>query len=281
MPAKVTVYRISGHTRSKVITEAMFKGIRKVGDAVEFKTSAAFVPNEGVAIFYGLAGKLSHAIKEQTEAGGTAVYIDLGYWGRRKGGRWSGYHKIVVNSRHPTAYFQNVEHAPDRLKTFGVHPAPWGEGRHILVAGMGPKAAQAEGMKDREWEIEAIRVLKEHTNRPIVYRPKPNAPKCSPIEGASFSPPTQALDAVLENCHAVVTHHSNVAVDGLVKGIPAFCAEGVSLPMGTSDLSLIEEPLRPDGRKQWLANLAYCQWSVAEMATGLPWAHLKNEGLLG
>jgi len=43
---------------------------------------------------------------------------------------------------------------------------------------------------------------------------------------------------------------------------------------------LIEEPYRPKDRAQWAANVAYCQWSVMEIQTGLMWQYLKAEGMI-
>jgi hypothetical protein len=35
----------------------------------------------------------------------------------------------------------------------------------------------------------------------------------------------------------------------------------------------IESPEMPD-RDQWLSDLAYCQWTPAEMRSGVVWKHL-------
>ena len=43
---------------------------------------------------------------------------------------------------------------------------------------------------------------------------------------------------------------------------------------------LIEAPPTLSNRLEWASNIAYCQWSIAEMKAGLPWQHLKSEGLV-
>lgn len=281
MRLDVSLYQIAGHRRSSIVVQAMAKGIRTVGDRPRIRPAVNYRPTGEIMVFYGLVGSLAKAIRRQQAHGGTAIYIDLGYWGRRDGGRYVGHHKIAVNSRHPTEYFQLYEHDDKRFRRLGVALEDWKEGgRHILIAGMGEKGATAEGGEAGEWERAAIAEVRKHSDRPITYRPKPSWKSAKPIEGTTFSPPEQPLEHVLDGAHAVVTHHSNVAVDGLVKGVPAFCLEGVASPLALSDLSMIENPDRTGERTQWVNDVSYCQWTVAEMAEGLPWRHLKDEGLV-
>lgn len=282
MPASVVVYRIHAHHRSDVVCTAMVKGLRKQGVQVleKYEHEYRHRPEAYAAVFYGLEGNLREIFKHYQRPEHRAVYIDLGYWGRRQGGRWAGYHKIVVNSRHPTAYFQTKQHSPGRFRQFGLHPKPWKSGRFILLAGMGAKGAWAENLGQEEWERTTLDKLKSFTDRPIIYRPKPSWKHAQPIPGTIYSPKIQPLEDVLKDCHAVVSHHSNVSVDALMEGIPAFTWDGVARCMSGQDLANIESPHQPEGRQQWAENIAWTQWNIDEMATGKPWLHLKSEGLV-
>lgn len=239
------------------------------------------------AVFYGLEGNCRQILTDYSKFG-TAVYVDLGYWGRREGGRWAGFHKVTLNGRHPTSYFQVRKHPPDRLARFHVEPKPWrAAGSHILLAGMGDKGAWAEGFRPEEWERAALTELRKFTDRPIVYRPKPSWKTAKPIAGTLYSPHNRPVEADLAGCWAVVTHHSNVAVDALVAGVPTFCWGGVAEPLSSKNLAEIERPYYPgresgeNDRAQWMADIAYTQWNIAEMRQGLPWRHLKAERLIG
>lgn len=283
MSAEVIVYGDETRRRSSTICEAMVRGIGRLGDKVEYRRELLYrKPEAEVAVFYGMSGNLHRIFDEYRAAGLTAVYIDLGYWSRRAiGARYTGYHKFSVNDRHPTAYFQKRKHDPARLAVHNVIVGPWrSEGKHVLVAGMGVKASEFEGFRHEEWERTAIGQIKAVTDRPIVYRPKPSCRQARPIDGTIYSPPTEGLDAVLADCHAVVTHHSNVAVDALLAGIPAFCSEGVAAPMSLRDVRRIEAPVMPVGREQWAADIAWTQWNLAEMTDGSAWRYLKDEGLV-
>lgn len=260
----------------------MERGIRAVGDYPVLCDENRYPgPDFGVAVFYGLRGRLRDAFNDYRRDGRKAVYIDLGYWGREHGGKLYGYHKFAVNARHPTAYFQNRSHPPDRANFLGIKAKPWRkDGRHILIAGMGPKAATFEGLQPEEWERQALETLRKHTERTIIYRPKPSWDAPQGLMGTVFSHRKQPLNEVLLDSFAVVTRHSNVAVDGLVEGIPAFCMEGVASVKGLQDLTKIETPAYPDGREQWVNDIAYQQWSLSEMGEGLPWRYLKDSGLV-
>lgn len=282
MPVNVTIFQIPGHLRSRAVCTAMAEGIRKAGDKVTIHAAHNYRQPEGdVAVFYGLAGKLSSVFADYPRAGRKACYVDLGYWGRKDGGRFAGYHKLAVNARHPTAYFQAQAHDASRAAVFGLKPEPWKrDGGHILLVGMGPKGSWAEGYKALGWETQALAALRKVTDRPIVYRPKPNWPNPPPLAGAIMAPKDQSLEEALVGCHAVVTHHSNAAIEALALGVPAFVVEGAALPMSLTDLTRIETPAYPEGRGQWLSDLAWAQWSIAEMGEGLAWRYLKDEGLV-
>lgn len=265
-----------------MIAEAMKRGIEVCGESVRIHPSHCYRrPEAEIAVFYGFDINLRKVFSDYRAAGKTVVYVDLGYWGRREGGSLSGYHKVVVNGRHATDYFQAVEHDSERADRLGLTIKEWaGQGDHIIVAGMSAKCAEVEGFTPSEWERMTVDELRRHTSRPIVYRPKPSWAAAEPIYGTLFEPGLDDLPRLLQNCHAVVTHHSNVAIDALLEGVPAFTTNGAASSLAFSDLSRIEAPWRPDGRRQFVRDLAYTQFTPAEMRAGIAWAHLKAEGLI-
>lgn len=239
-------------------------------------------PDHDVAIFYGLAEGLRKVFEDYKRTR-RAIYIDLGYWGRRKRTRWDGHHKFALNSRHPTDYFQKIVHPSDRFRSFRTHIKPWREptaNGHVLVVGMSAKAAAAEGFDAEEWEKNTIARLAQFTKRPIIYRPKPNWLGAHEIKGSIWGGGGVELEDAFKGCHAVVAHHSNVAVDALIAGIPCICPGGAASVLSGKTLDEIEDPPMPDGREQWAADLAYTQWSLEEMQSGAAWRYLIREGLI-
>lgn len=280
----IVIYFAQGVHRSMLVAQAMAAGARAARVPVSLRASVTYRgrPDHDVAIFYGLADGLRRVFDDYRRDR-RAIYIDLGYWGRRKRTRWDGYHKLVLNSRHPTAYFQSRAHPPDRFRSFGVDIRPWRRPEangHIIVAGMSAKAAAVEGFGAEEWERETIAKLGQLTKRRIIYRPKPNWLGASAIRGSVWLGRDVPLESALKGCHAVVAHHSNVAVDALLAGIPCICPGGAASVLSGHELEHIEDPPMPDGREQWAADLAYTQWSLEEMQTGAAFRYLLAEGLI-
>ncbi len=268
---KVACHYDPNSRRSIHLAQAMREGATKMG------LQAGMVPN-----FYGPAGDVGVAygwgnpglFDAYRAAGGHFVYLDLGWWGRKPiGAMLDGYHKVVVDGREPGSYFRG-SFPGDRIAHHGVRAAPWrASGRNVLLAGLSAKSAGTRGLRPQEWETRTAAALRQLTARPIIYRPKPSWTGATPIPKTIFSGPEQALDAVLRDCWAVVTLHSNVAVDALAAGVPVNVAEGVAREFSTP-LFQIENPRMPDGRDHLLADIAYCQWTPKEMANGQCWAHI-------
>lgn len=281
--ADVAVFVVRGNSRSRMIGPQLAIGAQNAGLRVMLLDSDRYHrPVSKVAAFYGYEGKSPQIMEDYIAAGRRVVFVDLGYWGRREGGRFEGFHKVAIDGRHPSDDQMSRAMPHDRLERFKLRIRPWAEnGEHILVAGMSDRISHTLGYEPGQWETETIQKIRRHTDRPIIYRPKPSWRTAFPIRGSEFRPAgTQTLEDALGKCWAVVTRHSNVAVDAIVRGVPVFAWDGAPAAMASQDLSQIENPYRPGGRKQWLANVAYCQWRVKEMSNGAMWRHLKAERLI-
>ncbi len=235
-----------------------------------------------LVIIYGCGpGNRAHYMRAR-ERGLPTITIDLGFWQRGGPRDTDAHYKVSVNWHHPQQYLMQLNCPPDRFKKFNrgsKEPTPWhNTGRQILLAGMGPKSFELYDMRSQEWDLWAVEEIRKRTDMAIVYRPKPswNSPK--PIPGTIFSNKNQNLDTLLLNTHLVITHHSNVTVDGLMKGVPAICPDGAASAICNSDFNTIEEPERPN-RKQFFYNLAYCNWSIEEMQSGECWRYIKEHVL--
>ena len=281
---EVAVWSLSGKARSQSIATALGAGASTIGYKALIRMDSAYRgPVGDIAAFYGFQKCFPKMMADYRALNKTVIFVDLGYWGRRHGGKINGFHKVSVNARHPNAYLMAKARASKRLEQSKVRVLPWKTGgKSIIVAGMSDKSAESYGLKPTEWESWAIAELKKHTKRPIIYRPKPSWRAARPIAGAEFQKPTSgdADASTFVDCHAVVTHHSNMAMDALINGVPAFCWDGAPTCMSLQDLAQIETPLRPDNREQWLANLAWCQFSVAEIQSGMMWRTMKNDGFI-
>jgi hypothetical protein len=61
-------------------------------------------------------------------------------------------------------------------------------------------------------------------------------------------------------------------------GVPIFIGDDGSMvkSIANTDLSLLDKPILND-RGQWLNDIAYSQWTPAEMSDGYAWKHLFRE----
>jgi hypothetical protein len=249
-----------GNRRYRHIAEAMSLGIAKCGDQSVI-CHAASTPNADAAVMYGW--KLSHFVKQYPQF----AYADLGYWHRKD------YYRLTVNGWGSESYVKAGLPA-ERLKSLGVRIEPWQEGGdEILIVGSSRKSALQHGFQYMEWERNAAKAL-ECSGKRVVYRPKPTDLERIPIDGIGYD--ERPLEEALAKACLVVTHHSNVAVQALAAGVPVHCVTGAgaafSVPLG--DFTRLE------GREQFLADVAWLQWSLDEMRNGTCWAHIKERGLM-
>jgi len=267
-------------TRSKVLGAAMAQGIRAVGDNALITPTPYYggPGTDDVALFYAYKGECRKIMADYLEADRRVVYIDRGYFGTKPFGtdHYSGYHRFAINRLHPTP--EDVMDAVgdiDRWKSHRIDPQPRKKGSHILLAGMSPNQARKAGLKPGEWEAETARELRAVTNRTILYRPKPSWEDAPAIQG-TVEDPAGTLKQALEGCHLTVSHHSNVAIDGLLAGVPGMVETGPASAM-CQMTDQIEEPFFPDKTHltQFLSGLSYWQWNRDEMNSGAAWNFLR------
>ena len=284
---RAVIYHDINNTRSKIICSAMMQGILECGDdavSIRYQKWRGETPGH-VAIMYGVGGRRKEIQLAYQEAGKHSVYIDLGYWRRKEGRghyRWRGYHKIVVDGLHPNNQLAIEDGDSSRFQELGVYVHPWRSGDAILLAGMSAKSAVTHDLPAEAWERATISRLAKLTSREIIYRPKPSWNDARPLPGTTYSPGYDPVESVLPRCHAVVTHHSNVAVDGIVCGLNIYTEDGAGKSMSPSSLDGVLKTVRRQTktREKLLTALAWCQWNVDEMARGEPWRHLKRLGLI-
>jgi hypothetical protein len=176
------------------------------------------------------------------------LHIDNGYINSAKGGL-TGYYRITYRGLSPVL----LRDPP--APRFDVAMAPWRRiGRHVLLALPGAGFGRAIGLDMGTWIHHSQTVLRRSTRRPIIVRPKKSG---------------RTIPADMQNCWAVVTHSSNVAVDALLCGVPVFVApNSPAAPVGNLTLADLERPAMPE-RETWLASLIAQQFTLGEMRSGL------------
>lgn len=238
--------------KSRMVMEALCAGWKEPAQCIEGDPPDDGNPFAIYGQIWGAERLLPNAIKQ----GRPFWYIDNGFW---KPGRGSpdGYYRICYRSMMPI-HLGNV--SDERVMASGIRMRPWrSKGKHILFALPGLDYGMALGLDMAAWIDATGRKLRKRTERPIVVRER----DCK-----------VPLALHMENCWAVVTHSSNVAVDAVIAGVPVFVAEGAAAaPVGNTDLDKLENPRMPD-RDVWWASLMCQQFTPAEMVNGTAFRHL-------
>lgn len=208
----------------------------------------------GIAAFYGVTAYLMPLIAQAQSDGRDWYYIDNAYFGRMRFWR-------VTRKSFQHSGIGGADRA--RLRALGLGFRPWRRGgRHILVCPQSDAFMRlVAGTRVEAWIAGVQAQLRRTTDREIRVRGKRDA---------------RPLAADLADCHAVVVHMSNAAVEALIAGVPVFATGSCAASaMGLADLSRIEAPVRPSGRRRWAAVLAANQWTRGEMHSGRCWHELN------
>jgi len=195
-------------------------------------------------------------MKQARSEGRAWYYCDHAYFHRRK------YFRITKNAFQHSGY--GWADYP-RLLKMGIRIEPWKTGgRHILLCPPDPVYSARQGFDEKLWCAHIMEELRQHTDRPIKVRHRVGCERDVPLRDA------------LRDAWALVTHHSNAAVEALCMGYPVFVT-GVCAAsrMASGPISKIESPSYGKDRREWAATLAANQWTTAEMANGFAWQRLQ------
>jgi hypothetical protein len=185
-------------------------------------------------------------------------HIDNGFWKPGRGDP-NGYYRFTYASMS-ARYLPNSP--PERFDVLGIRLKPWRrQGHHILLALPGLEYGCGIGLNMPYWIQETERKLRKMTDRPIVVRDRKS---------------TVPLEQDLNNCWALVTHSSNVAVDAVCAGVPVFVSSlSMAAEVGNLSLGDLEKPQRPE-RVDWCRSLACQQFTANEMRDGTAYRLLKR-----
>lgn len=213
----------------------------------------------GGMVTYGNLRGLKELLDQAIREGRPYVYADNGYF---KPGHYDGYYRCTWNALQHDG---SGDASPQRWEALGKTIRPWRpSGSFVMVCPPGALYASMHGFDREAWLSNVLITLTANTDRRIVVRQKPTKGRDEPLWKS------------LRDCHALVAHSSNSAVEAVLYGVPVFCTDPcAAYAMGEPDVSRIESPKFPD-RDQWAFNLAAAQWNLIEMRDGTCWAQLNK-----
>jgi hypothetical protein len=250
---KITAYLNPRKSNARRMLEAFAAGFR-----ADIVTSASGL-EEGACAFYGVDEETRPLFDRCVAEGRDFFYIDNGYFRSKYTG--GDFYRITRNAAQHTGLGPSDGR---RWAELGLEIQPWRtEGRTVLVALQSPWWYERHGTTVQEWTRGVLSQLAEmryngSEELEVVVRSKPTkAERPGPLD--------------FRDVYCVVTHSSNVAVDGLLAGIPCSVAGPCAArTMGGKFPDRVEvRRFLPDpARLRWAEVLADNQWSLAEIADG-------------
>lgn len=196
-------------------------------------------------------------LKQAQAEGRNWYYGDKAYFGRDK------YYRITKN-----AYMHDAsgDYDYDRWTKLNIKLQPWQNGSDILICPQSDVFFNLQGKSQKQWIDETVRKLRSFTDRKIRFQYK------SAVKNTE-----QAFKSSLKNVWAVVVHSSMAGVQAVIHGVPCFATDPdcTSARFGSTDLSLIENPIKPDHRIKMASVLAANQWTLDEIKSGMAWEYIK------
>ena len=214
----------------------------------------------------------------QRAAGRDYLVIERGYVGDR-----FVFASIGLNGLNGRAEFNTADKADDDSrwrKHFADLMAPWRDVSNgvgdCLVMGQVAGDASVRNVNITRWYQEIVDQIRRHRpGQRIRFRVHPNQKQRSCPAHAIAVDHDEPLTVSLSSARFVVTFNSNSGVDAVLAGVPTVTLDegAMAWPVTSHDLA---RPFYQPDRTAWANRLAWCQWSVEEIASGEAWAHIRG-----
>jgi hypothetical protein len=131
------------------------------------------------------------------------------------------------------------------------------------------------------WLDDTLKILKKHTDRPIIVKNKGYNPIIGYdqnggyiVTGKDNQKPSGPIN--WDDAFAIVTYNSNISLEATTRGIPCFTdPHNACAPISETDFTKIESPKYVD-REPLYYSMAYGQFTAEEMQNGYAWKILDE-----
>jgi hypothetical protein len=279
---KFSLWTNHGALNSKPVFDAFARGAKSLGHNVVWND-----PNSDVDVIWSVlwSGRMAanKSIWERNLAQSKpTVVLEVG--GIRRGTTW----KVGLNGINRDAYFGDMGNDSSRASLLSLEVKPWRtDGEYILLCGQHEKSEQWRNEpRMSRWVMETIENIQAHTDRPILFRPHPRC-RLPAIEhqykNVYRQDPRQLpgtyddFDMKFKNIYCTVSWTSNPGIHSVIEGIPAYTSSSsLAWDVSIKSLTNINNPPLPD-RTQWLNDYAWTEFTVEEIASGLPLKRLTSK----
>ena len=276
---KVSLWTDYGALNSRPIFDAFEHSLISAGWTVSHNDASADVNVIWSVLFNGrMAG--NKKVWKQTKS---TIVLEVG--GIKRGTTW----KVGLNGINRDAYFGPNNNNDTRHRLLGLSLKPWRtSGEFILIAGQHDKSLQWQNMPPMSnWFLETYDEIRKHTERPILFRPHPRCQLPHIERGLKnvhrqqprkISGSYDDYDMDFNDIWATISYSSNPGIHSILNGVPAFVGTSSLAYTAANDIDFlhdIEQPFMPD-RQQWLNDYAHTEYTLEEIAQGIPLNYLTN-----
>ena len=281
---KFSLWTNYGALKSKPIFDAFANSLVAAGHTVLWNSNSADVDVIWSVLWNGRMAQNKTIWERAMAQSKPVVVLEVG--GIKRGTTW----KVGINGINRDAFWGDPGNNDSRANSFGLKLKPWrDDGEYILICGQHEKSLQWQNMpRMSQWVLNIIEEIRKHTKRTILFRPHPRCPlpnieyefknvrRQDPIK---INGTYDDFDIDYTNIYATISYSSNPGIHSILNGVPAFVGPS-SLAYDVADdidfLEKIENPYMPD-RQQWLNDYAWTEYTVEEIASGLPLKRLTSK----
>lgn len=271
----------------KALVAVMVEGAAAAGIELTIKSTADYREPEGDgSLIFGITKR--EILWDHQDRKVPLLYLDKGYcrdrtqFNDRSVPAWW---RMCWQGVHPTAYFMHGNRPSDRWQRMNLPlfpRQPVHQTGQVVILGSSAKFHQTMRIEDPNTWARLVRDgVHRHCRNPITLRPKPSWKDAVPIEGMAFDWGNKTpITDVLTGAWCAITYGSIACVDAICSGVPCIVlGNGVAGPVSSSVLNDITGPIWQSRavREQWAANLAYCNFTPAEIGDGTAWKILKEQ----
>ena len=205
------------------------------GSGGTFHDKASPTYKGGTTVVWGLARGAPQLVEKAKEAGHDWYYVDHGYFKR---GHTTGYYRVTKNG-HQQDWIRDCP--DDRWSKLGVKLHERRGGSMVVIV---PPSASVQAVFGPFFEPPAGQVSRKD-NKPFFEK--------------------------FPDAKVVYTYNSIAAVEAIAHGVPCVVTgQSAAAPVASKSIDELTFPA-PELQRRWAASIAYGQFTMEEMRSGLAW----------
>ena len=249
----------TNHAHQIAHADALVQGLLAAGVSASVSLVSQKIKTKHVACWGWRLGK------RLREAGHEVLVMERGYLGDRFSYTslgWNGLNGYAEFPKHPYD-------GGTRFESIGGRIAPWRTiGDYVLILGQVPRDASLRGVDLNPFYEIWARQAQEYYGKPVLFRPHPHV-----VKRGGRGPNLPLCDAptlkeALDSAFLCLNYNSNSSVDAVLAGAPTVTFDRGSMAWEVCGRST-GEIIRPD-REVWAHKLAFTQWTIDEIKSGIP-----------